>query len=130
MKLNGWRRLAIVLSGVWVFGVAAFTSYEVLSHRDGVFAGLSLPVGTIVTGNTAKLPDGRTVDLNIRLEGKTVKPWEIKWDNEPEIPTETFIHWANLVAGISLPFVLWLVTEVLVKVGIWVGRGFREQKAP
>lgn len=130
MNLNGWRRLAIVLGGAWVIGVATLTSYEVLSHQDGVFVGLSLPVGTIVTGNTAKLPDGRTVDLNAKLEGKDLKPWEIKWDNEPEIPTETVVRWKKLVPIIFLPIVLWLVAEALVKNGSWVARGFRQHKAP
>jgi hypothetical protein len=126
MKLNGWRRLAIVLSSAWVVGVISFTTYEALSHRDGFFVGLTLPIGTIVSGNRAILPDGRTVKLNIKLEGKDVKPWEIKWDNEPEIPTETIVHWGKLFSGVSIPLVLWFILEVLVLIGTWVARGFRE----
>ena len=130
MKLNGWRRLAVVLCGVWLVGVASLATYETLSHREGLFVGLTLPVGTVVTGNKAKLPDGRTVELNIKLEGKDVKPWEIKWDNEPEIPTETTIHWRKLLVSVLSPLAFWFIIEVLVRIGIWVSRGFREQKAP
>ena len=87
MKFNGWRRLAVVLGSVWIIGVVSFAAYESLSRRDGLFVGLTLPVGTVISGEKAKLPDGRTVDLNVKLNGKDVKPWEIKWDNEPGIIT-------------------------------------------
>ena len=130
MKLNGWRRLAVALYGAWVVGVASFSTYEALLHHDGFFVGLTLPVGTIVSGNSAKLPDGRTIELNIKLEGKEVKPWEIKWDNEPEIPTETTVHWVKLFVGVLLPFVFWLVIEIVTYIGSWIARGFREQKVP
>ena len=130
MKLNGWRRLAIVLGGAWVIGIATLTSCEVLSHQDGVFAGRSLPIGTIVTGNTATLPDGRTVKPNIKLNGKDVKPGEIKRDNEPAISTEVVVRWKVLVPVIALPILLWLVIEALVAIGSLVGRGFRGHKAP
>ena len=130
MKLNGWRRLAVVIGGVWIIGVVSFTVYELLSHRDGFFAGLSLPVGTVISGDKAKLPDGRIVNLNIKLEGKDVKPWEIKWDNEPEIPTQPVVHWGKLFLGIILPLILWFIIEIFVYISAWVARGFYEQKAP
>lgn len=130
MKLNGWRRLVVVVGGAWLVGVASLATYETLSGSDGLFVGLTLPVGTVVTGNKAKLPDGRTVELNTKLEGKNVKPWEIIWDNEPEIPTEKVVYWGKLLAGVSLPLALWAVIEILVHIGTWVSRGFREQKAP
>jgi hypothetical protein len=130
MKLNGWRRLAVVLGSAWIIGVASFASYESLSHCDGFFAGLSLPVGTVISGDKARLPDGRTVDLNIKLAGKNIKPWEIKWDNEPEILTQSAVHWGKLFLGVSIPLVLWFIIEIFVRIGAWVARGFREQKAP
>ncbi len=130
MKLNGWRRLAIVLGGAWVIGIATLTSYEVLSQQDGVFAGLSPPGGTIVTGNTATPPDGRTKKPNIKLNGKDVKPWGINRGNEVERPIEIVVRWKVLIPVITLPIVLWLVIEALVKIGDWIGRGFGGHKAP
>jgi hypothetical protein len=130
MKLNGWRRLAVVLGVVWIIGVVSLAAYEILSHRDGILAGLTLPVGTVISGHKATLPDGRTIDLITNLNGKDVKPWEIKWDNEPEIPTQSVVHWGILFLSISLPIILWFFIEVLVRIGVWVGRGFRDQEAP
>ena len=126
MKLNGWPRLAIVLGGAWAVCVGSLAVYEALARHDGFFVGLTLPVGTVVTGNKVKLPDGRTVELNVRLEGRSIKPWEIKWDNEPEIPTERIVRWEKLLAAIAIPLAVWLIIEVLVRVGTWVTRGFRE----
>jgi hypothetical protein len=128
MKLNGWRRLAVVLGVVWLIGVVSLEAYEVLLYKDGLLAGLTLPVGTVISGNKARLPDGRTIDLITNLNGKDVKPWEIKWDNEPEIPTQSVVHSGTLFLGVSLPIILWFFIEGLVSISAWVGRGFREQK--
>lgn len=131
MKLNGWRRLALVLCGAWCLGAVSLATYEFLNHRDGHFVGLSLPIGTVVSGNKATLPGGRVIDLNLSIEGKAIKPWEIEWDNEPEVPTEQFIRWAKLLTqGFAIPFGLWVCFELLAFIGNWVAQGFRERKAP
>lgn len=131
MKLNGWRRLALVLCGVWLLGAASLAIYEVLNHRDGYFAGLTLPAGTIVSGDKATLPDGRVISLNISIKGQAVKPWEIKWDNEPEVPTEQLVRWSKLFTqGVAIPLALWAFIEILTVIANWVARGFRERKVP
>ena len=131
MKLNGWRRLALVLCGAWCLGVISLTTFESFNHSDGYFVGLALPVGTVVSGNKATLPGGQFIDINLSIEGKTIKPWEIKWDNEPDVPTEQFLRWNKLLSvGLAIPFGFWVCFEVLAFVGSWVARGFREQKSP
>lgn len=127
MKLNGWRRLALIFCGAWCLGAASLTTFELLNHREGYFVGLTLPIGTVVSGNKATLPGGRVVDLNLSIEGKAIKPWEIKWDNEPEVPTEQFIRWTRLlIQGLIIPVGLWVCFELFAFIGNWVTRGFRE----
>lgn len=130
IKLNGWRRLGIVIFSSWVLGAASIAVYEGASHSDGHFVGLTLPVGTVVIGSKAKLPGGRMVDINTTINGRPVKPWEIKWDNQPEIPTEQVIHWRKLlIYSVICPMLLWASFELLAFVGSWVSRGFRADRA-
>ena len=131
MKLNGWRRLALVLCTLWCAGNFTVFTYEVSTHHDGYFVGLFLPIGTVVSGDKARLPDGRTINLNITIGGKPIKPWEIKWSNEPEVPTEQHIFWNKLLLqAIAIPFGFWVCVELLFFVGNWVARGFRDREAP
>ena len=127
MIINGWRRLAIVMSSIWFLGAVSLTIYEVFNHQDGFFVGRTLPAGTVVTGNKATLPSGQVVDLDTVIDGKTVKPWEIKWDDQPEVPTEKFIRWFKLLTfGIALPLVIVGILEVIGFIGNWVLKGFRK----
>ena len=126
MKINGWRRLAIILSSIWFLGSISLAVYENLNHQDGLFVGIRLPTGTVVSGTKAILPNGKIIDLDTVINGKTIKPWEIKWDNEPAVPTEKFIRWLKfLTIGFALPFGLWVMFEIMVFMGNWVLRGFR-----
>lgn len=129
-KLNGWRRLGIVVCAAWILGVVSLAVYEGTYHLDGYFVGLTLPVGTVVSGDKATLPDGRVVNLNMTLNGKPAKPWQIKWDNEPEIPTVKIVYWQKLlVYAFAFPMLLWAGTEFLVFISAWVRRGFRAGNA-
>jgi hypothetical protein len=130
MTLNGWRRLGLALCGAWCFGVISLATYEIISRQDGYFVELTLPAGAVVTGNHVTLPDGRIIDINLSIGGKDVKPWEIKWDNEPEVPTEQFIRWKKLLLVLlAIPFGLWGCFEVLAFIGGWISSGFREHKS-
>lgn len=60
----------------------------------------------------------------MKLDGRAVKPWEIKWDNEPDIPTIQIIHWHFLIAALGLPLVAWLLVSVLLPAFRWVRSGF------
>ena len=73
MKINGWRRLAIVLSGLWILGSASLVMYEKF--------------------------------------------------NIPEYS----IAWLKfLTIGVTLPFGLWGMLEIMVFVSNWILRGFRK----
>ena len=101
---------------------------EWTTRKDGFFVYLALPVGTVIKGDEAVLPDGRKVQLNQTIAGQTIKPWEIKWDDEPEVPTTRHLHWANLFfLGLLLPLALWGLAEIIVAVASWVTRGFSHQ---
>lgn len=119
-----------MLFGAWALGASFLALYEGVYRRDGYFVGLTLPAGTVVEGSKAKLPDGRVVDLNTTIDGRPVKPWEIKWDNEPEIPTEQIIYWRKLLFfSLICPPLLWAGIELLILIGGWVSRGFRAVRA-
>jgi hypothetical protein len=81
MKLNGWRRIGIVLGSVWVLSVVGFAATDVMLEGEGWFVQRTLPAGTIISGNKATLPGGRTVDINTRgPNGEALSPLDIKWD--------------------------------------------------
>jgi hypothetical protein len=125
MRINGWRRIGIVLVSAWLLGSAGLAITEWSKAKDGFFVYLSLPTGTVFKGNEAVLLDGRVIQLNQKLAGEDIKPWDIKWDNEPEVPTIRHLHWFNLIlVGLVLPLMVWVVLELLVAVGFWVMCGF------
>jgi hypothetical protein len=125
IRLNGWKRLGVVLCIAWMLGVASIASYEYTNRKDGWFFGLTLPLGTIITGGKATLPDGRIVELNMALDGRPVKPWEVQWDNEPKIPTIQVIHWRPLLGALAFPLLLWVAVSLFVRIASWVRAGFR-----
>lgn len=127
MKLNGWRRIGIVLGGVWVLSVVGIAATEVMLEGVGWFVQRTLPAGTTISGNKAMLPNGRTVDINTRgPNGEALSPWDIKWDNEPEIPSEVHVRWLKLLAtGVGLPLAVWTFGELMSRITRWIVRGFR-----
>ena len=79
------------------------------SDSDGWFVRHTLPVGTVVSGDKATLPDGRIVSLkNFKdpTTGRVLKPWEMDWANEPAIPKQSQIHWLSLL-GATVYSLLW-----------------------
>jgi hypothetical protein len=130
MHLNGWRRLGLVAVALWLVASLSLALFEHLEGRDGYFVGRSLPVGTLVRGNQVALPDGRIIPLRQTLGGHELRPWEIKWDNEPEVPTVSHIRWPRLVSvGVAFPLGAWLALELLGAIARWVMRGFRRDAA-
>ena len=127
MKLNGWRRLGIVLGSVWLLSVVGIAATDAMLEGEGWFVERTLPEGTVIAGNKATLPDGRVVDIVTRgPNGETLSPWDIKWDNEPAIPSEQHIRWLRLLAtAVGLPLVVWTLAEVLSMITRWIIRGFR-----
>jgi hypothetical protein len=49
MKINGWRRLAIVLSSLWILGSASLAVYENFNHPEYSIAWFKfLTIGVIL----------------------------------------------------------------------------------
>ena len=129
MQLNGWRRIAIVFTSAWILAAVGLAVFEWAKKKDGFFVHLSLPAGTVIKGAEAVLPDGRKLQLNQKLAGRDTKPWEIKWDDEPEVPTTRQINWTNvLFFGLAFPTLLWGAAECFVAVAHWIRRGFGTPK--
>lgn len=127
MKLNGWRRLGSVLVVAWIVGALTVSLLELQSNIDGYFVYGKIPTGTVIQGNQATLPNGQVVQLHQHLDGREVKPWEINWDNEPEIPRTKVIRWSRLLGfGLALPCIAWLLIEASVSSARWVACGFKD----
>ncbi len=126
MRLTGWRRLGVVLVALWVAGCICIMVVELTRAPRGFFVERLLPQGAVVRGDKAELPGGRIVELNARdpVTGQIVSPWNIDWNNQPNLPTS--IQWLRLaIVGIVVPLAIWLLIELLVIAGAWVARGFK-----
>lgn len=128
MRANGLRRLAVALCALCLVTSASVLAYEVLSHRVGYFVEMTLPVGTVVNGTQATLPDGRVVTLATALEPHIAKPGEIHWTGDPAVAE---LHVQRFIAAIALgvPLLAWLVIDAVALGGGWVARGFRRGAA-
>lgn len=136
MRLNGWRRLGIILTLVWVLGCSAVAFLQVSFEDDGVFALRGPPAGTVVNSEkgTITLPDGKVVhmweDAPTGAAGQETKipgfpkPWEIDWGDYPEV-AHTRTDWFVFIAiSVIMPAVMWILLEVTVFVAWWIRRGF------
>lgn len=129
MKLTGWRRLAVVLCGVWCIGAASLATYEALNPSDGCFVALVPPEGTVVSNDQVTLPNGQVFDLDPSNRGKTNQPWQIKWSKEAKVPMTRLVRWTELLMwGVAVPFGAWACLEILTLIIGWVARGFRERR--
>jgi hypothetical protein len=131
MRLNGWRRLGVLLTTVWVVGVLTVAAVEIARFQRGVFVYQGIPKGTVVRGDKATLPDGMVVQLDARdpATGRVLNPWEIDWANEPAIAKQTSVRWLKLsVLAVVVPIAVWLLIELLAVAGTWVLRGFKSRR--
>jgi hypothetical protein len=132
MVLNGWRRLGVVLVAIWAFSIGGIAVYEVtfMDMRGRQFTYLEIPIGTLVDGEKATLPDGRTVKIDSRdpLTGRLLQAWEIDWAKQADVPKTMQIRWGRLIGFVlAAPVSIWLAFEVAVWIGGWVTRGFRRK---
>jgi len=74
------------------------------------------------------MPDGRRIVLKQSLT--LLKPWEVDWDQEPEVATALIPNWKYfLKLAIALPAIAWLLAEIAVAALNWVKKGFRAKNA-
>jgi hypothetical protein len=135
MKLNGWRRFGVLLSSVWLIGVIAWAVLEVAKPQfTGTFAYMTMDEmkGMVMNGNKVTLANGKIIRLKTARDpntGTSLKPWEIDWESEPDIPKETNIRWLKLVTvALVLPALTWALIELLTVGFSWVWRGFKSNK--
>jgi hypothetical protein len=96
-KLSGWQRFTVVLIGTWMLSVAALSTYEYATSKDGTFIGLVFPLKSIMSNADEK------------------KPKAIEKSRESEITTERFVRWRILVGALVLPFATLLGISLLSK---------------
>jgi hypothetical protein len=130
-SIGGFRRLALVLCAAWCVGITTVCGYELLTRQLGYFVALRLPVGTVVSGNQATLPDGRVVLLERPLDVRQLAPGQIEWADQPgvvQLQTRTTL----LALVLAIPFLGLAVLEAMILSGRWIVRGFkrREGEAP
>ena len=156
VRLNGWRRIALAISILWI-GIALTTAgASYFNKTDGYFVFQSIPVGTVATPSSIRLPDGTTISrdeekefeqrlkaeqADSKLSGKPVpesdlpddlkKPWNMDWSKQAGVPTASEIRWPRLLfAGLAMPLLLWLFAELFAGVLAWIIRGFRKPEPP
>lgn len=129
-RLNGWRRIGVVLVAAWCIAVLGTVVYEWKSpprgNGAGLFVFLDLPRGMFVPdAGPIQLPDGRTIQLQHRAVGD--KPWEIDWAHEPDVRDKALtFRWASfLIALLVAPAGAWVFAEWAVRLVQWVSQGFK-----
>jgi ABC-type Fe3+-siderophore transport system permease subunit len=156
VRLNGWRRIALAMSILWI-GIALTTAgLDYFNKSDGYFVFQSIPIGTVMTPSSIKLPDGTTISrdeekefeqrlkaeqASSKLSGKPVpkndlpvdlkKPWNMDWSKQANVPIAWEIRWPRLLfAGLAMPLLLWMFAELYAVVLRWIIRGFRKSEPP
>lgn len=116
------RRFAIVVCAAWALLFCGLGAYEVAKNEVGYFLALSLPVGTVVLGDQATLPDGKVVKLPRPIDVRDLPPGAIAWNDESGV-VELQPRTGLLAAILLVPFSCWLALEALVLAGRWILHG-------
>ena len=128
-RLNGWRRIGVVLVIFWFVIIAGITITELSTSEVIAFTYQTIPKGTKVEGNIVTLPNGETIEIYVPrdlLTGEKAKPWEIDWSKYPQITKVQYINW-SLLAGalLAIPFAAWIILEALAYAIRWIRQGFK-----
>ena len=104
----------------------AMVAYEVATRHVGYFVEMTLPVGTVIHGAQATLPDGRIVSLDTAIAPGATEPGRIHWDGDPAV-AELHVQRLLVVVAIGIPLFAWLGIDAIALTAGWVGRGFRRR---
>lgn len=131
--MNRLRKLALVLSMFWVLCAISLSVFEVSFHRNGYFSRRNIPKGTVVSADAATFPDGQVFELKCSGDSADFKPWEIDWENNPQVPRQLDIYWAKLITqGLFIPLFLWGCVEIFIRLFRLIAgvlRNLKNQKA-
>ena len=148
---NGWRRIALVLTVMWMLAACAMAVTSYLRKEDGVFV-VVIEKGPIDTSQGASAPDsdsGSQADRALRaleredarqaLKTSEIDPKKMTGLDvllmSPEalasITARVPIRFPEVqslrlsLAGFALPIGLWMLAELAVAVALWIGQGFK-----
>jgi hypothetical protein len=130
MKLNGWRRIGIVLTIAWLAACGATALLEVSYKTPVVFAFAGPPEGVwSPEKGTITIPSGKVVHLWQDVATKKFpEPWNINWSDYPDVPISTRVYWPRFaIVALLPPALLWVLFELGVISMAWVKRGFLER---
>jgi len=123
--LNGWRRIGVVLVGVWliVAGTILWRAPEIVTD---LWPGLAEPVHGTRAVHAPELQEELEAAKTKKL-GRELAPWEKVWYPTREIPAilpaelPVLTRWFLLF---SVPVLTWQVAELLVWLMLWIRAGF------
>jgi len=126
MHAQGIRRLCVAVCAGWLLVAGGLLTYDIMTHRVGYFVEMTLPVGTVVEGSLATLPDGRVVKLDATIAPAAREPGRVSWQNDPAV-AELHVQRMLLLVAIGIPLFAWLGIDALALTVGWISRGFHRQ---
>jgi len=125
-RLNGWRRIAITLSILWIAISVTKICIDYFNMSPGFFVYLA--------GEWEDSPKIANTDINISdlpsppkdtaIINKVVPQNDLPIELPP--PPKPYINWQRFIlAGLFIPFTLWFIIEVTVIIINWIIRGFQ-----
>lgn len=111
--MNGWQRIGIVLSVIWMMG-SAYPAYYYFSHparpweNDPIVSDIRLSAGAIMDDNFGFVPDS---------------PGQSDW--VPVFPSYHPVQ-SSAEAIILPPIIAWIIIYILVWTLAWIRAGFKK----
>ncbi len=128
MPSRGLSRLALALGSAALVAAACLLAVDIAVHRVDALAEMTLPVGTVVTGDQATLPDSRVVRLQ-RPMAPPVLPEALYPDDPPPRVVALNIRPLLLAIALGVPLLAFFGIEALALAAAWVMRGFKRAPA-
>lgn len=126
MQTRGLRRLVLAVCAAWALVAGGVLTYEMVTRHVGYFVEMTLPVGTVVHGSQATLPDGRVVNLATTLAPRASEPGRLTWQDDPAV-AELHVQRLLFAVAFGIPLLAWLGIDALALTAAWIRRGFRAE---
>ncbi|MDK6079489.1 hypothetical protein [Massilia varians] len=123
--LNGWRRIGVVLVGIWLI-VASTILWRAPERVTEIWPGLAEPVHGTRAVHAPELQEELEAAKAKKL-GRALEPWEKVWYPTRAIPAilpaelPVLTRWFLLL---SVPVLTWHIVELLVRLVLWIRAGF------
>lgn len=123
--LNGWRRLGIVLIGIWI----VMASYVLRNAPDRIlhhFPELGVQKIGAFRVPAPELKEKLEAD-KVRKLGRELMPWEEEWNpvRLVAVPIGTELpQTTRFILLLAIPAATWLLAEALAWIARWVRAGF------